>query len=226
MTHQDACRWVQRRLSELAVAEDAAAMQAYMKDKQPYYGVKRPLRRQIEKELYARFPPADADAWQSTILALWDLPHREERYIAIEYALRFKTFHTPDALDLGFRLVQEGAWWDLVDAVAINFVGAIHRRHREAVQPRIASQIDSEDMWLRRTAILSQLKHRTETDEALLFRLCLERAHETEFFIRKAIGWALREYGKTAPERVKAYVTEHREAWSGLTWREATRRLP
>jgi 3-methyladenine DNA glycosylase AlkD len=85
--------------------------------------------------------------------------------------------------------------------------------------------IDHPDMWLRRSALLAHLTHKDQTDRDMLFDHCLRRAHEPEFFIRKAIGWVLRQYARTAPEAVTDFVVANREAWSGLTYREATKHL-
>jgi 3-methyladenine DNA glycosylase AlkD len=91
--------------------------------------------------------------------------------------------------------------------------------------PRIREWIDDADMWLRRSAIIGQIGHKEATDTELLFDACVSRMHETEFFIRKAIGWALREYAKTDPSAVVAFATEHRNELSGLSFREATKHL-
>src|SRR5690606_33699083 len=119
--------------------------------------------------------------------------------LAIAYARRFRPYIDLPQLDLYERMVVEGAWWDLVDDVAANLVGALLLGHRAAMRPVMEAWVDDDDMWRRRTAILSQVRHRDQTDAEMLFDFCRRRAHETEFFIRKAIGWALREYSKTDP---------------------------
>ena len=93
------------------------------------------------------------------------------------------------------------------------------------MHPKLDRWIDDRNLWIRRTAILSQLKHKGGTDRDQLFGYCLRRAGEKEFFIRKAIGWALREYAKTEPDAVRAFALEHREQLSGLSFREATKHL-
>ena len=85
--------------------------------------------------------------------------------------------------------------------------------------------IDDRDLWLRRTSIICQVGHKESTDEGLLFDACASRLHEGEFFIRKAIGWALREYAKTDPDAVRAFVDNHRDEMSGLSIREAAKHL-
>ncbi len=216
---------VQGELAARANPEHAAAMAAYMKTTMPFYGVKRPGWRPIERALKREWAPADRGAYEAAVLALWGLPHREEKYLAIAYAQTFTAFVVPASMPLFERLVREGAWWDLVDGVASHLVGGAYAADRGAVRPSLDRWIEDPDMWIRRTAIICQLRHKAATDEAQLFDYCLRRAHEREFFIRKAIGWALRQYAKTAPEAVLGFLARHREALSGLSYREAARPL-
>ena len=125
---------------------------------------------------------------------LWGLSHREEKYLAIRIARLYADFVTPRSLALYKRLIQAGAWWDFVDEIAIHLVGRVLYHHRPAVSPTLDAWITDQDMWLRRTALLSQIHHKGDTDEGRLFGYCLQTADETAFFIRKAIGWALRDY--------------------------------
>ena len=143
----------------------------------------------------------------------------------IDYARSFPKFVTLASVPLYRRMIVEGAWWDLVDTLAIHLVGQVLLNQREVATPKITAWIDDPDMWLRRSAIIGQIAHKQATDTDLLFDACARRMHETEFFIRKAIGWALREYAKTDPLAVIAFVTEHRDALSGLSFREATKHL-
>ena len=221
----DMIRWLQAELEAVRDPEDAVAMAAYMKTDMPFYGAKRPAWKPVERALVQAWKPADADEYERRVLAIWALPHREEKYLAIQYATRFRAHIRPASLLLYERLVREGAWWDLVDPVAAWLVGGAYLAERDAVAPVMDRWIDDDDLWIRRTAILAQLKHKAETDADRLFRYCLRRADEKEFFIRKAIGWALREYAKTAPEAVKAFLVEHRGALSGLSYREGAKGL-
>jgi 3-methyladenine DNA glycosylase AlkD len=123
------------------------------------------------------------------------------------------------------RLIVEGAWWDFVDEVAVRLVGRVLRDHRRQLTATIRTWAADADMWIRRAAIISQVGHKDQTDPVLLFELCETCAHEREFFIRKAIGWALREYAKTAPDTVREFALAHRAELSGLSFREATKHL-
>ena len=123
------------------------------------------------------------------------------------------------------QLIRDGQWWDFVDDVAANLVRPLWLRHRETVSKSAGEWIVDEDLWIRRTSIIGQLKHKQETDEARLFNYALRTASETEFFIRKAIGWALRQYSYTAPDAVLAFVRENEDRFPGLTIREALKGL-
>ena len=217
--------FVAAELSACGDSSDAAAMAAYLKTDMPFYGVKKPARAPVFKGLIREFPPAGRADYRRRVLALWEQPHREEKYFAIGYAGAFPRYVTIGSVPLYRRMIVEGAWWDLVDGVAADLVGRVLAADRDRLSLRLDRWIDDPDMWLRRTAIIAQLRHKTGTDEARLFDYCLRRAHEKEFFIRKAIGWALREYAKTAPDAVRSFVLDHRDAWSGLSYREATKHL-
>lgn len=215
----------QAELSARAVPADAGPMQAYMKTDMPFYGVKKKARTEVERILAREYPATDREDYRMAVEALWELPHREEKYLAIAYARAFPLFIAFPHLDLYERLVVEGAWWDLVDEVAAHLVGALVRSDRGPMRPVLGGWIDGDDMWLRRTAIICQLRHRADTDAEVLFDFCRRRAHDREFFIRKAIGWALREYARTDAEAVRAFLERHGDELSGLSRREASRHL-
>lgn len=217
--------FVAKELGKLADAENAKAMAAYLKTDMPFFGVKRPQRDPILKEMMRRYPVTTRREYELGVKELWARPHREEKYLAIALARAVPRYVTPPSLPLYRKLIVEGAWWDFVDDVAVNLVGALLASHRQRLAPVMERWIDHSNMWLRRSALLAHLKHRAATDEAVLFDHCVRLAPEKEFFIRKAIGWVLREYAKTAPEAVAEFVVAHRDALSGLTFREATKHL-
>ena len=216
---------VAKRLSASADPAKAGPMAAYLKTDMPFYGVQKAGRVPILREVVKSFPPSNRDGYDTVVLALWEQPHREEKYLAIGYARSFPQFVTLSSVPLYRRLIVEGAWWDLVDETATHLVGDVLLRQREAMTPKIESWIDDRDLWLRRTSILSQIGHKAATDADLLFDACERRMHETEFFIRKAIGWALRDYAKTDPDAVVDFVAMNRSGLSGLSYREATKHL-
>lgn len=222
---RDIVSFVQAELSAVAEPDKAGPMQAYMKTDMPFYGVQKPHRAPVLAEVRKRFAPNSTDAYRKNVLALWNLEHREEKYLGIAYASGFKKYVTLDELDLYETMIREGAWWDLVDEIAIVIVGQIVRDHRARMRPNLEKWIEHDDMWLRRTALICQIRHKGDTDAAMLFDFCLRRAHEKEFFIRKAIGWALREYAKVEPESVRSFLGEHGDRLSGLSRREAAKHL-
>ena len=191
----------------------------------PFYGVPKPHREEIRREVKKRFVIGSRKEYERAVLGLWKLPHREEKYFAIDVARMLPDFIVPESMPLYRRIVVEGAWWDFVDEVAAHLVGGVLRRHRAEIAPLMDQWIRDPDMWIRRAAIISQLAHKAETDHVRLFRYCLAQASEKDFFIRKAIGWALRQYAYTAPDRVNAFVTRHRSKLSPLSYREAARAL-
>lgn len=215
---------VRLALPPLADADDAQAMQAYMKTETPYFGIKAPARREATKAALATKLP-DRASYERAVLGLWALPERENRYVAVDLAKKHKRFIVPESLPLYERLVREGAWWDLVDPVATHLVGGVFARHRAQLTPMIWRWSEDPDLWIRRTAVISQLRHRADTDAELLFELCRRRAHETDFFMRKAIGWALRQHARHDPEAVLAFLEDNRDALSGLSKREAAKHL-
>jgi 3-methyladenine DNA glycosylase AlkD len=217
--------FVTRALAEVADPTKASGMQAYMKTDMPFFGVQQAGRIGIMHELVQTFRPSDRGEYEELVLGLWSLPHREEKYLALGVARHFRRFIVPGSLPLYRRLVVEGAWWDFVDEIATKLIRQLVLAHPEETWPVVDRWIDDQDMWLRRTAILCQVGAHEKTDSDRLFRFCAERAFEREFFIRKAIGWALREHAKTDPEEVAHFVAAHRDRLSALSFREATKHI-
>ncbi len=201
-------------------------MAAYMKTSMPFYGVAKPDRDSIHRELKQRFPISSShQEYNRAVLGLWELPHREEKYFALYVARMWPDFIVPHSMPLYRRIIEEGGWWDTVDEVAAHLVGAVLLRHREETALLMDQWIEDAHLWVRRAAIISQLTHKEKTDHARLFRYSLAQAAEKDFFIRKAIGWALRQYAYTAPDRVRTFITRNRHRLSSLTYREASRVL-
>lgn len=219
-------RRAEAMLRDHADPAKAAPMAAYMKTTQAFFGVPATARREIARALKKEFPPADQGEYETLVLALWNRPRREEQYLAVSLAQAFRSYINPSSMPLYERLIREGAWWDFVDDVAVHLVGDVYRRFRNEIEPWVDRWIIDGDFWIRRSAMLSHLQHKEFTDRDRLFRYCRACLHEKEFFIRKAIGWVLREYSKTDPEAVRAFVNEHQSQMSGLSIREATRLLP
>ena len=220
-----ACAFASTALAAVANPEKAAGMQAYMKTDMPFYGVQKPARVPIARQLVREFPPTNHEEYVALVLGLWGLPHREEKYLALEVAEHFHSFVGIASLPLYRRLIVEGAWWDFVDEVATHLVGHLVVHYPAEAWPEVDTWIEDTDMWLRRSAIICQIGAKERTDAGRLFSFCQARIDEKEFFIRKAIGWSLREYAKTDPHAVAEFAMEHRDRLSGLSFREATKHI-
>jgi 3-methyladenine DNA glycosylase AlkD len=200
-------------------------MQAYMKTDMPFYGVQKPERVKILREIKSRFAPGSHAEYLDAAGALWELPHREEKYLAQGVAVAFPAHIVPSSLPLYKRFIAEGAWWDFVDETATHMIRELVLGYPREIWPVVDGWVGDEDMWLRRTAILCQVGAKTRTDSDRLFNFCVARSHESEFFIRKAIGWALRDYAHTDPVSVARFVTDHRGELSPLSVREASKHI-
>ncbi|HEY6634756.1 MAG TPA: DNA alkylation repair protein [Acidimicrobiia bacterium] len=220
-----ASRLVSSSLAEVADPAKAAGMQAYMKTDMPFYGVQKPARTRIMRRLRDEFPPGTLAEYDALATALWVLPHREEKYLAQAVATQFERFIVPDSMPLYLRFIVEGAWWDFVDETATHLVRELVLGFPAETWPTVDVWNDADDMWLRRASIICQIGAKERTDVDRLFAFCERRMHEQEFFIRKAIGWALREHAKTDPEAVASFVARHRGGLSPLSSREATKHI-
>lgn len=214
-------------LARHADPERAAGQQAYMKSPIPYHGITTPDLRALMKPLLAGFVLPDRTAWESAILTLWDeVTHREEWYAAIAVA-RHRPYRewseSMDSLSLYEHMVRTGAWWDVCDVLASDIVGAVLAANREETTPVMRRWARDPHLWIRRVSILSQLKAKGATDRTLLADCIEPSIDDHDFFARKGIGWALREFSKTDPEWVAEFVRSHEDRLSGLSKREALR---
>lgn len=216
---------VQKRLSALADADKAVEMAAYMKTKMPFYGVQKPDRLPIIRELRDNFAPSTQTEYEAAVLALWRLKHREEKYMAINYAALFKNFITPQSMPLYERLVREGQWWDFIDSISTELIGKVLLNYPDEARPIVENYSNDKDFWLRRASLLAHLGHKKQTSHKHLFAYCKKMAAEKEFFIRKGMGWILREYSKSEPERVLKFLRENKDTLSPLTVREGSKHL-
>lgn len=206
----------------------AAAMQAYMKSETPFLGVASPQQRAVCKSVFAAQTLATFAEWRATVLALWrEARYREERYAAILLVddQHSRPYWTLDALPLYEEMIVSGAWWDLVDPLATHRIGDLLRRYPQPMRATMLQWSRDADLWKRRTAILSQNALKATTDEDLLHACIAPNLADRDFFIRKAIGWALREYAKTNPAATQRFVREHAATLSPLSRREALKHL-
>jgi 3-methyladenine DNA glycosylase AlkD len=199
-----------------------------MKSEMPYRGLTAPQMRVLFREIIGAYPPGSFAEWEQTIRALWDAAaYREERYAALALVgdRHSGAFRTLEAVPLYEYLIASGAWWDLVDGLATHQVGDLLRRYPDEMRARVLAWSRCADPWLRRTAIICQVGFKQATDQSLLYACIEPNLTQRGFFLRKAIGWALREYAKAAPEAVREYVDEHESRLSGLSRREALKHL-
>lgn len=206
----------------------AEAMRAYMKSPMPFLGAQSPQQAQVFRQVFAAHPLATFDEWRDTVLTLWrEARFREERYAAIALGgdRRCTAFQILDALPMYEEMVITGAWWDLVDDIAVHHVGGLLRRYPTQMREIMLAWSRDPDMWKRRTAILCQNAFKSATDASLLYACITPNLGDRDFFIRKAIGWALREYARTNPSSVRHFVQEHDAALSPLSRREALKHL-
>ena len=186
--------------------EKAIPMQNYMKNHFPFLGIKTPERRSLVKQFFVESGILKSDFQTDFILTLWKKDEREYQYAALDYLEKSMKRLEKQHLPFLEQLITSKSWWDTVDIIAPKPVGAIASKHPEVIADRIENWASGDHIWLRRSAILFQLKYKAHTDEELLYRYIVQNKESKEFFIQKAIGWALREYSKTNPASVRAFI--------------------
>lgn len=199
----------------------AGPMEAYMKNHFPFLGIKSPQRRELTKQFFKEH--GIPENWEQVVRSLWTLPEREYHYVALDILEKTKKRLTPAHLPLTVDLITTQSWWDTVDYLASHTTGKLFAMYPALIEPNTTAWINGQNMWLQRTAILFQLSYKEKTDEQLLFSLIIKCADSDQFFIQKAIGWALREYAKTNPEAVREFVKA--TPLASLSRREALKHL-
>ena len=216
---------IRAALRELADPAKAEPMRAYLKSAMPYLGVQLPALRKAVRPLVPRdLPPP---GWRAVVLALWrGAEFREERYAALVVARRHPDHllaDVPGSVALVDELVVTGAWWDLVDETATHLLGPLLRARPSAVGEVVRVWAKDADRWRRRSAVICQVGAKAETDPELLAYVVGANAADPDFFLRKGIGWALRDYARTDPDWVRGFVAAHE--LSPLSRREALKHL-
>ena len=215
---------IRQALADNANPEKASGMRAYMKSAMPYRGVQTPVRRKLVRAALRAHPPAAREDWRAAVLELWrNAAYREERYAAqdVTGAPQFRSYRDLDVLPLYEEIVVSGAWWDLVDDVATHKLRELVGRYPNEMAVHMRAWSTDPDLWKRRSSIICQVKRKEATDLALL-RDCIEpNLADPDFFIRKAIGWALRDLAWTDLDTVADYVVRNADRLSTLSKREA-----
>lgn len=188
----------------------AAGMKSYMRGKFDYYGIRAPLRDSIIAAFVKDNPVKKIENHAQAVCYCWEQPQREWQYTGMLILSKFATKADEKYLEYAEFMVVYKSWWDTVDFIAANIVGAYLKKNPGQIDTWIDRWMESENMWLQRVCLLFQLKYGGNTDNELLFSLCKQLSGHQDFFIRKAIGWALRQYSKTNPAEVIVFVNTHR----------------
>jgi len=210
------------RFHAAADPERAVKMSAYMRDQFPFLGIQTPLRKSLSREILRGLSANATIDWEF-VNECWEQSEREFQYLALDYLTKNKHRLSPDDISKLKHLAVTKSWWDTVDGLD-QVVGDIALRHEEVNKTLLAWSKDG-NFWLRRLAIDHQLGRKTKTDTELLETIIVNNLGQKEFFINKAIGWALRDYSKTNPAWVRTFISTHKSQLSPLSIKEASRYL-
>ena len=187
--------------------ETAIPMERYMRNLFPFFGIKNEKRKSILKEIWTQNAVEIKQNYKIIAIELFNKPEREFHYCAMEIVIKeSKNVYAVDDLLWIEKLIITKSWWDSVDTIGKHILGKYFLCFPEQINPVISSYSNSDNLWLNRSAIIFQLGYKEKTNSDLLFKECIKHSNSKEFFIQKAIGWALREFAKTNPELVKSFV--------------------
>jgi len=212
-----------KRFKDQADSERAFQMKRYMKDLFPFFGIQANPRRAICSQFLKDYGLPDKTVLFEMVKLLWEKDEREFHHFGAELAYKFKSNIEEEDLEFYQWMIVHKSWWDTVDFISSNLVGNYFQKYPQQTHQVMQKWQNSGNMWLQRTTLIFQLKYKGKTDVNLLTKQILSLKDSKEFFIRKAIGWALREYSKTNPDWVKEFVGK--TTMSGLSTREALKRI-
>ena len=196
---------------------------AYMKDQFVFFGIKAPLRRALFKQFMTENTPPQYNELSDLVWELWLEPEREFQYFAIELLEKYKKTWTEDMVELFEKLIVTKSWWDSVDYISSALVSVYFKKYPQQIKPVTERWMASGNMWLQRVCLIFQLTYRKETDTELMFNYMGQLTHSKEFFIQKAIGWALRQHARTDADLVRQFVENTKLA--PLSKREALKHI-
>lgn len=202
-------REIKKAFSEKANQSIAVQQSKYMKNQFPFYGLKSPIRKEIQRPFLVKSNLPEKQEVLKIVDQLWAAPQRELHYFAMELLFKYKKEFVKDDIDFFERLIVKNAWWDSIDFIAPKIIGAYFLKFPEERKQTVDRWIKSGNVWLQRSAILFQLKYKDCVDKKLLTYVIDQLKDEKEFFIRKAIGWILREVSKRDPDWVMTFVRSH-----------------
>lgn len=212
---------------EFLTAADASYAQwqkAYLKHQFQFIGLRKPIRTRIQKEIFKQLSISSQKELIDLIIYLWQKPQREFKHAAIDVSRKYEKLWNVEMLSLFEYMVRTHSWWDTVDTVAVHLIGKLVKKHPE-LNKTMDIWIVDDFMWIRRTALLHQLIVKKTIDREKLFEYCEKTMHEKEFFIRKAIGWVLREYSKIDKKTVADFLYKNQYTLSPLSKREGSKYL-
>jgi len=215
---------IRKKLSSVANPKKAPQMQAYMKSEMPFYGVEAAVVRKICKSIFEKLD-LTSDSWEEAVLYIWrNAKFREERYAALHLCSdkRAREFQKPSVLKIYEEMIVTGAWWDYVDDISQK-IGFVLRQYPKQMKPKMLNWGKSKNLWKRRASIICQLSFKEDTDLELLYACIEPSLTSKEFFLQKAIGWALRQYAWVDANEVVKYVKKKHDQLAPLSRREALR---
>jgi 3-methyladenine DNA glycosylase AlkD len=197
---------LQTHFAQYADVQNALAMTAYMKNHFLFFGIKAPDRKAILKQFIAKYAPPQYPDTFTVVWELYQLPQRELHYCAVEMLEKSKKNWQKDDIVFFEKLITTHAWWDTVDFISTHIIGAYFQKYPDQMHPITEQWMASGNMWLQRVCLICQLMYRQKTDTVLLFNYIHRLKGSNEFFIQKAIGWALRQYARTDALLVQDFV--------------------
>ncbi len=200
---------LQKTFQAHADPKTAAGQKAYMKNRFDFLGIKTPLRRKIQKPFLKKEFVTDPAQRKEVIENLWSAREREYQYFAQELIFTVRKKLEKEEITLIEKMVTQKSWWDTVDFIATKLAAQYFISYPEAIIPKINQWLESDNIWLIRTAILFQLHYKEKTDTELLAFIIKCQHGSKEFFINKAIGWVLRQYSRTNPDWVRSFIESH-----------------
>lgn len=216
---------VEEEFSRRTNAKRAAASKAYVRDLFDYYGLTTPERRDLQQTFHETVALPPFEYVPEITKLLWNKPQRELQYFAMELYEKYKKQFTKKDVPVFEYMIRNKSWWETVDFISPKLIAALHLKHPELQEENCKRWMKSNHMWLMRAAIIHQNLYKTKTNEKLLFSLISDCMDHEDFFIRKAIGWSLRQYARTNPAAVKKFVKANEKALSELSKKEATKHL-
>ena len=201
----------------------AERMKAYMRNLFDFYGLQKDRRAELASPFLKALVASSDENINDVVMFLWKQPHRECQYIAMEYIFKMHKEWNPGTLELFEYMIAQKSWWDTVDFIASSLIGKLFQKYPQLIMPTIEKWDGENLFWFHRTTLIFQLKYAAKTDQHLLFVQCEKYLSSKEFFMQKAVGWALRQYSKFNADAVREFVYAHQ--LSAISLREAKKYL-